>query len=80
MQEDKFTICNECGSEFLKECSKMLALCPECAHILYGYPNCDHVFKNGICIHCRWNGSRSDYIKRLISNKYNPAMGKIVPE
>lgn len=80
MQEDKFTICNECGSEFLKGCSKMMALCSECAHILYGYPNCEHVFKNGICIHCRWNGSRSDYIKWLISNKYNPAMGKIVPE
>lgn len=63
MTEDKWGTCNECGSEFLKSSSKMEALCPECAHIIYGYPNCSHVFENGRCIYCYWDGSRSDYIK-----------------
>lgn len=68
MKENEFAACNECGSKFLKASSRMAALCPECAHILYGHPNCDHIFKNGICKHCYWNGSRSDYIKYLLSN------------
>ena len=59
-------ICSECGSEFLKGASKMMGLCPECASVLYGYENCNHVFKNGKCIKCMWNGSRSDYIRFLI--------------
>lgn len=68
MKKDKFAICDECGSEFLRVSSKMMALCPECAHVLYGYPNCNHIFKNGRCIHCYWNGSRSDCIKGLIDD------------
>ena len=39
MKKDEFAICDECGSEFLRASSKMMALCPECAHVLYGYPN-----------------------------------------
>ena len=30
--------------------SQMMGLCPECAHILYGYPNCDHHFQDGRCV------------------------------
>ncbi len=59
--------CVECGSKYLKITSKMMALCPECASILYGYENCKHVFKDGKCKKCLWNGSRSDYIKYLLS-------------
>ncbi len=38
-------------------------LCPECAHLLYGYPNCDHAFVDGRCSKCGWDGSRSDFLK-----------------
>ena len=59
------TVCDECGSEYLASKSKMASLCPECAHILYGYDNCDHVFKDGKCTLCLWDGSRSEYIEDL---------------
>ena len=36
MNKEHYLTCDECGSEFLKSSSKMMALCPECAHILYG--------------------------------------------
>lgn len=62
------SVCDECGSKFIKAKSKMMSLCPECAHILFGYENCNHQFKDGKCELCHWDGSRSDYIKRLISN------------
>ena len=65
MNEKLTAVCDECGSEFFTNASKMSNLCPECAHYLYGYPNCRHVFKNGRCIRCGWDGSESDYIKRL---------------
>ena len=45
MEEDKYTICDECGSEYLRSSSNMMSLCPECAHVVYGYPNCNHVFE-----------------------------------
>lgn len=70
MKKDEFAICDECGSEFLRASSRMLALCPECAHILYGYPNCNHIFKNRRCIYCYWNGSRSECIKGLIGDDF----------
>lgn len=41
----------------------MAALCPECAHWLYGYPNCDHQFAQGVCRHCDWDGSVAAFIK-----------------
>lgn len=69
MNHYKIGICAECGSQFLKSSSKMKGLCPECAFILYGYENCKHIFKNGKCIKCFWNGNRSDYIKS-ISDKF----------
>lgn len=64
--DQKYGICDECESEFIKAASKMTSLCPECAHILYGYPNCEHVFRNGRCVRCHWNGIRSEYIKTLL--------------
>ena len=67
--EKKIAKCDECGSEYLASKSKMASLCPECAHVLYGYENCDHVFKDGKCTLCLWDGSRSDYIKSLKQDK-----------
>lgn len=65
MDKDELAVCDECGSEFFKLSSNMKGLCPECAHALYDYPNCSHVFKDGRCIHCYWDGSRSDYTEQL---------------
>ncbi len=64
MAEKELAICDECGSLFFKGSSKMMGLCPECAHILYGYLNCNHNFKNGRCINCYWDGSKTEYIKK----------------
>ncbi len=61
----QIAICDECSSEFVLAKSKMSSLCPNCAHIIYGYDNCNHIFKNGKCILCLWNGNESDYIKSL---------------
>jgi len=58
-------ICNECGSLFFRDKTEMAALCPECAHILYGYPNCTHAFENGRCRKCHWDGSTSTYIRGI---------------
>lgn len=65
MENESINICCECGSEFLVTTSKMKELCPECAYIIYGYENCEHIFKNGKCVKCLWNGNRSDYVKSL---------------
>lgn len=62
-------VCDECGSEFLKSSSKMKGLCPECASILYGYTACRHIFRDGKCIYCLWDGSRSGYIKTCLKGK-----------
>ncbi len=64
--EKEIVICDECGSEYFKDTSTMASICPECAHVLYGYPNCNHTFKNGRCINCFWNGTRSEYIISLL--------------
>ena len=37
MAEKELAVCDECGSLFLKGSSQMMGLCPECAHVLYGY-------------------------------------------
>ncbi len=55
--------CDECGSLYYLSSSKMKNLCPECASVLYGYPNCKHVFENGRCINCYWDGSQSEFVK-----------------
>ena len=57
--------CDECASPYFENSSKMTNLCPDCAHKLYGYKNCDHEFKNESCIKCGWNGQESDYIEGL---------------
>jgi predicted RNA-binding Zn-ribbon protein involved in translation (DUF1610 family) len=46
----------------------MASLCPECAHHLYGHENCRHVLEKGRCIHCYWDGSISEYVKKLKKN------------
>jgi len=58
--------CSECESLYYKDRSAMAALCPECAYLLYGYKICEHQFENGRCLKCFWDGSRSDYIKKLL--------------
>lgn len=62
----KLKICIECESEYFADTSKMEELCPECSHILYDYENCNHIFKNGRCIYCYWNGNKSEFVKNFI--------------
>ena len=57
--------CDECQLSYFKDSLKMSGLCPNCAHKLYGYPNCSHRFEKGMCIECGWNGQESDYIREL---------------
>jgi hypothetical protein len=57
--------CDECGSQYYREASRMDSLCPECAHILYGYEPCAHTFIDGRCSRCHWDGSVSDYCRSL---------------
>lgn len=65
MDKNKIAICDECRSEYYSTTSKMNNLCPECSHILYGYQNCEHQFKNDRCEKCYWNGSSSEFLKSL---------------
>lgn len=60
MDNSNIKTCYECGSQFLKSSSNMMGLCPECSFELYGYENCEHIFKNGRCNKCYWDGSRSN--------------------
>ena len=45
MKDRVLGVCDECGSEFIISISKMKSLCPNCAHMIYGYANCSTVFK-----------------------------------
>lgn len=45
----------------------MANLCPQCAHLLYGYKNCNHQVVNGRCEKCFWNGSRTNYLEGILS-------------
>lgn len=65
MSKKEIAVCDECGSEYWRSQSKMMSLCPNCAHMLYGYENCVHVFENGRCIKCYWNGHKSNFLKSL---------------
>ena len=65
--------CDECRSPFFTAASEMDGLCPECAHHLYGYPNCHHVWANDRCAKCGWDGSRSDYVRGLIRKAGEPS-------
>lgn len=57
--------CDECGSSYFITASRMAALCPECAHYLYGYPACAHVMVAGRCESCGWDGSHSAYVAAI---------------
>lgn len=57
--------CDECESEHFADASPMEGLCAACAHALYGYPACAHLFDEGRCQRCGWDGSRSDYLRAL---------------
>lgn len=57
--------CDECNSSFFVSASHMAGLCPECAHYLYGYPNCAHDLVAGRCQKCGWDGSTSPFIASL---------------
>ena len=59
--------CDECGSDYFAAASQMAQLCPECAHWLYGYPRCQHLFASGRCSRCGWDGSVSAYLRKLQS-------------
>jgi hypothetical protein len=63
------TPCDECGSSYFAKTSSMIALCPECAHLLYGYPNCDHSFVDERCSRCGWDGSRSSYLRTKLRER-----------
>ncbi len=65
MNDHSIGICDECGSEYVLEKSKMKSLCPNCAHMIYGYENCKHIFKQGRCVKCLWNGNKSEYVRWL---------------
>lgn len=58
-------VCEECGSRYLKPVSGMKALCPECASVLYGCPPCEHIFENGICTECMWDGRKTPYMTKI---------------
>ena len=58
-------VCDECGSGFFASASLMAGLCPECAHVLYGTPPCDHQMVAGTCETCGWDGSVSPFVASL---------------
>ena len=66
-EQKSLSACCECKSEYYEGTSRMAGLCPECANVLYGYPVCDHVFVDGRCRLCYWNGNRSRYIAMLLA-------------
>lgn len=61
--------CDECASLYYSDTSKMMKLCPECSHQLYGYENCEHIFKDDRCIRCYWDGSVSEDLKNFENNE-----------
>lgn len=64
--------CDECGSTYVATSSVMTALCPECAHHLYGYAACRHRMVAGRCEICGWDGSVSDYVASLKAESRDP--------
>ena len=67
LTQDYDKVCCECASLFDARRSEMSELCPECAHLIYGYANCSHEFSGQRCVLCRWDGSRSEYTENLAS-------------
>lgn len=60
--------CGECGSLYLADSSQMCEMCPQCSTIIFGYDPCNHVFVDGRCSLCYWDGSASRYIKRRLKS------------
>jgi len=65
MKDRPVKTCDECRSVYFAETSRMDALCPECSHLLYGYEACEHTFVDGRCSKCYWDGSVSEYCRKL---------------
>ncbi len=65
MAQPNSATCDECGSPYRPGTSEMAALCPECAHVLYGHEPCSHEMVDGSCTKCLWDGSRSEYVRGL---------------
>ena len=65
------TVCTEWKSEYYKDSSEMMYLCPDCAHRLYGFSNCEHEFESGKCSRCSWNGLTSEYLKNRAEKNGN---------
>ncbi|MDW7693477.1 hypothetical protein R9C00_01885 [Flammeovirgaceae bacterium SG7u.111] len=61
MKKKDLIQCVECESLFYLGTSQMNELCPQCAQDLYGYENCEHVFVDGRCKKCYWDGSTSSF-------------------
>jgi|GEM_PF-826184 len=59
---DLSSICDECGSAFHPKATKMAGLCAECAHRLYAYLACAHVFAGGSYAKCGWDGGVSAFL------------------
>jgi uncharacterized protein YndB with AHSA1/START domain len=57
--------CDECGSLYFGDSSRMSQLCPECSYLLYGYEPCTHTFVDGRCSQCHWDGSMTPYCQNL---------------
>lgn len=58
-------VCAECGSSFFHDSSGYTSLCRECAHWIYGSPECVHEFQEQQCSKCGWDGSTSGFIQQL---------------
>lgn len=52
--------CQECLSLYLRTKSAENHLCPECSYRLLGHKNCAHEFASSRCIHCYWDGSKTN--------------------
>lgn len=64
--------CDECSCNFFIESSKMKNLCPECSHHIHGYKNCTHLFIDGKCKKCNWDGNYSAFVRAIkLKNKKN---------
>ena len=68
MENQTVKTCDECRSLFSIKASRMLGLCPECSHLIYGYDNCRHIFIDGRCSICHWDGSTSYFSEKLKTN------------
>lgn len=73
MSKRALKTCDECGSGYVADTSRMAGLCPECAHWIYGYAVCEHAFVAGHCTRCHWDGATSDYVQQLKQQRERPA-------